>query len=361
MGTVLISTASVIPCAAGLAAQETIDLSEFDSCSSCSLSVALEARLGDGDGPGLIWGQLPAPVYEPATDRYAVFSRGGEYVSLFDGEGRFDRSIGRAGQGPGELRNIVRVNTLPDGLLVLNYGNQRWSRFSWDGSLTSEMRFSTEPGEVAWVHPDSVLIGVMGKSRSSAGYPLHVVPLSDGTAARHFGSTGRPYSATGWEPLMAVDPRDDSIWLAWPLDFRFERWSREGELLSVVEGRPDWSPRPTPASLSDPEPDVYMRHFAIDGRGWLVVLSHTADEMWESAVTSQGYVTDGEAFSASRIDVWDLDSAAYLGTHEVPEWEASLLNKGTEVLVNVPEVDTQLGSLTLGLYRLDPPDPDTHE
>lgn len=160
---------------------------------------------------------------------------------------------------------------------------------------------------------------------------------------------------------MAVDPRDDSIWLAWPLDFRFERWSREGELLSVVEGRPDWSPRPTPASLSDPEPDVYMRHFAIDGRGWLVVLSHTADEMWESAVTSQGYVTDGEAFSASRIDVWDLDSAAYLGTHEVPEWEASLLNKGTEVLVNVPEVDTQLGSLTLGLYRLDPPDPDTHE
>ncbi|WP_405284401.1 hypothetical protein V3331_02410 [Gaopeijia maritima] len=104
-----------------------------------------------------------------------------------------------------------------------------------------------------------------------------------------------------------------------------------------------------------------MRHFAIDGRGWLVVLSHTADEMWESAVTSQGYVTDGEAFSASRIDVWDLGSAAYLGTHEVPEWEASLLNKGTEVLVNVPEIDTQLGSLTLGLYRLDPPGPNTRK
>ncbi len=123
-------------------------------------------------------------------------------------------------------------------------------------------------------------------------------------------------------------------------------------MMSVVEGRRDWYPAVTGKTLRAPEPDVYMRHFAVDERGWLVLLSTTAEEGWESAVTKEGYVTDAEQYRSIRTDVWDLTTREYLGTHVVDEWETSLFFKGGETLLNVPEMDLQLRTLTLGLYRL---------
>jgi hypothetical protein len=57
-------------------------------------------------------------------------------VKVFDSEGRFVRTIGRKGSGPGEIQNVGRIALAPDGqLLVLDWELRRTSTFRADGSF----------------------------------------------------------------------------------------------------------------------------------------------------------------------------------------------------------------------------------
>ena len=61
-------------------------------------------------------------------------------IKVFDPEGRFLRTIGRKGQGPGELTFPSRIILTPqDEVVVLDAGNRRLSFFKRDGTLLREL------------------------------------------------------------------------------------------------------------------------------------------------------------------------------------------------------------------------------
>ncbi|MFC1559344.1 6-bladed beta-propeller [Gemmatimonadota bacterium] len=67
--------------------------------------------------------------------RYYVNDSGGARIAVFDQEGRFERSIGQRGQGPGEFM-ICELIDLSDGVLKsLDYNLHRTTRYRTDGHL----------------------------------------------------------------------------------------------------------------------------------------------------------------------------------------------------------------------------------
>jgi hypothetical protein len=73
-------------------------------------------------------------------------------VRVFDGTGRFLRSVGRPGKGPGELsRSANGIYALGgDSLLVLDPGERRFTVFAPDGSVASVTGLPTAPTGQGW-------------------------------------------------------------------------------------------------------------------------------------------------------------------------------------------------------------------
>jgi hypothetical protein len=95
-----------------------------------------ELTLGGDQGPE------EAILYRPRS--ILVDERGDMYVSdyqdavikVFDAEGRFVRTIGRKGEGPGEFQAMTDTAFLPDGrLLVLDIRSRRTSLFDRNGNF----------------------------------------------------------------------------------------------------------------------------------------------------------------------------------------------------------------------------------
>lgn len=62
-------------------------------------------------------------------------------ISFFDADGRFQRSVGREGDGPGDFRQIQRVIPIgPDSVGVWDTGNQRFTVLGLDGGVGHTMQ-----------------------------------------------------------------------------------------------------------------------------------------------------------------------------------------------------------------------------
>ena len=99
-----------------------------------------ELRVGVLDGDeNYIFGRILNVTPDRSGNVY-VLERSPALLRMYDAQGRFVRTIAREGQGPGELFEAVRVETLADGRIVVwNRGNQRVSAyFAADGALLDE-------------------------------------------------------------------------------------------------------------------------------------------------------------------------------------------------------------------------------
>lgn len=109
------------------------------------------------EGPILTIGSLDGP--EPTQlhrvraarrlpNGHVVIGDGGSTeLRFFDANGQWIRSVGRAGDGPGEFRLISRFQVLPpDTLLVYDNAGPRVTAFTMDGTLIESRRVAA-PGE----------------------------------------------------------------------------------------------------------------------------------------------------------------------------------------------------------------------
>ncbi len=103
------------------------------------LVLAEELTIGRGEDKNCQFAELRSVQADSEGRIYAIDGRECT-VKVFDAEGRFLRTIGRKGQGPGEFsapsRNII---TSQDDLVVLDVGNRRLSFFEKDGDLIKEL------------------------------------------------------------------------------------------------------------------------------------------------------------------------------------------------------------------------------
>lgn len=96
--------------------------------------VVEELRIGSADGAGPeLFGRL-GMLAEDAGGRIWVFESVEQQFKVFDGSGRFIRTVGRRGGGPGEMQRATGIAQMPDGrLLVVDMAGARISAFDTAG------------------------------------------------------------------------------------------------------------------------------------------------------------------------------------------------------------------------------------
>ena len=191
-------------------------------------------------------GAYPDPMPGLSRSRdgrlYAYTRLGGEIVR-FGPDGRYQRTIGRVGEGPGEMGNGVSARVAGDTLHVLDPALGRWNRFTLEGeflSSGSSIHFrNMTPGNYEIVGRDSLLTS---RSAANDGYQFHLVD-SEGEVIRAFGAlTGEPLPNRGTIALGSAA----TFWVA-PYqgegEYVLQEWSYEGRLLRRLERRVSWFER----------------------------------------------------------------------------------------------------------------------
>jgi hypothetical protein len=113
-------------------AQRTINLPGQDRALAGSPEVAFRVGVEDGD-PNEVFSAIAAVSFDGAGNLY-VLDRDNGRIVVFDRTGRFVRTVGSKGQGPGELGFPVGLAVFPDGrLAVMDVASSGITIFGPDG------------------------------------------------------------------------------------------------------------------------------------------------------------------------------------------------------------------------------------
>lgn len=135
------------------------------------LSAEPVLRIGELDGPAEYQFSRVVGAVRRADGGIVVGDAGLHSLRFYDAGGRFLRSSGRQGAGPGEFEEMGSLHLLPgDSLLVFDWRLRRVSTFAPDGALASSASFPELPGAVFPVpqlvgrFPDRSLLIAVGHS-----------------------------------------------------------------------------------------------------------------------------------------------------------------------------------------------------
>lgn len=128
----------------------------------------------DAEGPEM-FGNVGDVAVGPDGAIYVAEGQAGE-VRVFDAEGEYVRTIGRAGEGPGELNLRFGGEVVPtaDVIWVNNSGNRRWDAFSPEGDHLGSTPVRTSFfGAETW-HADGSIY-VRDRLRGEAGEARNIL------------------------------------------------------------------------------------------------------------------------------------------------------------------------------------------
>lgn len=139
--------------------------------------------LGDSSGdPMQEFSDVPAAV-RLSDGTIVVVNRATNELRFFDRTGRFLRTAGRRGQGPGEFTNIAAFALLPgDSLMVQDWSTSRVAVFTARGTLARTFRLGPAPrrprGALVGAFPDQTLLGAGSDYLTEAEPPPGVFTLT---------------------------------------------------------------------------------------------------------------------------------------------------------------------------------------
>lgn len=87
----------------------------------------------------------------------ALVTASGEPVIVFDNQGRFQRMVGRIGQGPGEYTEVTGIGWDGDTISVLSARNRRVTLFLSTGRHVGTLGVPTSSVAGRWISPQAVL------------------------------------------------------------------------------------------------------------------------------------------------------------------------------------------------------------
>jgi hypothetical protein len=322
----------------------------------------LLVRLGDPEGDGILANDLTQVVYDETVDLFVAFNQTGNVLQIFDSAGRFVRRIERAGQGPGELGRIQRVEFQHGSLWVRDSGNNKWLVLDPAGRVLQETRDVmnvTGPLQFEVLAAGEVVVGAIDPRSETVGYPLHLIDLKNGEALKHFGSlTGEwnIYAPYALFVLISAGSERQTVWKAGRTRLRFEEWELDGTLKRVVEGNFAWSPAVTQLPRNGEAPVTYLRAFVVDADERLWSLTRTADERWREVTLTgpEGFLADEDSirWTDSRLDMFDLRNQTRYGPYIWDESVVRLRRFGDDARVVIPEEDAAAGTIRAAVYRL---------
>lgn len=115
---------------------------------SGKIRFAKDFVLNDDAMPADVFFESPSTLTcDPAGNIYVADS-GAKNIKKFDAQGRFLKTIGREGQGPGEFGGLYYSTFAKDHLVVWDSGNRRLCAFTADGEFVTSTGISYETGSV---------------------------------------------------------------------------------------------------------------------------------------------------------------------------------------------------------------------
>jgi hypothetical protein len=257
------------------------------TCVDCRIEFRTAVRLGSPDGPGAIPGRFSSMAID-AFGRYWVAFQDAS-ILVYDRHGRFVRSVGRRGQGPGEFASGVFLMPAADSMVAFDNGNVRVTVIGPD---FVPGRSAPMPGPVtaaaAAKWPTRVVVNATWGRPESAGWPLHMLDLG-GPAATLLASFGpgsgelRPGQAGRHAQVLTGSP-DGTVWSGDRTRYRVTEWTHAGELQRSLIRQPDWFGAST-GMMGGPArpPEPAMTGIRLDSVGRLWVVTRIPAQNWRAA------------------------------------------------------------------------------
>jgi hypothetical protein len=272
----------VVQCAQPIAAQEVRTIPTAPSCTTCRITFTPTVRLGDLDGPGQVSDQA-AIARGPDGRFYLTSNYAPGQVAIFSAEGRYVRSFGGQGNGPGEYQVPTMVVAEQDAVTVFDEQSMRVTRLNTDLSHVYTHDLGLRPGGAVAVGTGEFVVLAM-LPRPERAVPLHLYSASERRMLSSFGdfatrdARGR---VVGRLREVASGP-DGTIWVLSSPGYRLEQWNVRTQTRVLVlertgmDGSRIWS----------------IVHGA-DGLLW--VLSHVRSAAWRTpTVDERGVVSDAQ-------------------------------------------------------------------
>lgn len=217
-------------------AQDTIAVSGEVTCRDCRITLDTVATIGgpDGLGAGVI-----GPQSVVAIDRRGrIFVSTVPYsdISVFDMSGRFIRTIGGRGEGPGEYFWISDINAGQQYIHVFEYHDGR-TLLDYEFNVVRTDRFPGQVSRTFVMESDNVVFSARVSTRAAAGYRFHLLDTLG--AIYPFGDGSRVSTGSGDVPeyLFQVTADNESVWFVAIRGNQLVRWQVEPEptLVQVFE------------------------------------------------------------------------------------------------------------------------------
>ncbi len=247
------------------------------ACEQCELRLNPVGAFGSIQDSVLL-GDTPVMVERDSRGRFyaAVRMSGLHQVILYEPDGRIVRTVGRAGQGPGEFRT-------PPASLHVDAGDSLWvvdfagfvNVFDSAGASVRAVGLNPAfpPAQLVQVNEAGILVSGQVQALDLRSHPLHLFDHG-GDHLRSFGPLGLPAAARAssgreeavppqaWFQLVGRS-KSGGLWVAVVTNYRLERIDDKGEVTRIVavRGPESWNTRlhlSMQESLHDDTPLVLM-------------------------------------------------------------------------------------------------------
>lgn len=320
---ILVPVACAQPEPEGAAAGNTRLIDPSPICPDCEIVFREVATLGDSSDPGTVWHGAAGDgcmVGRLSTGEFLLGGvTGGGEIFVYGPDGRFLRSIGRQGEGPGELRNTARVLVgQGDTLFVVDDGNVRMQVLTPSGDFVQSFRIPAPYRRFARLQGGGF---VFSGSVDRAGDTMFHLMDQSGREVSRLGpsTTAQPEVERG-----LVSPRTDGsggFWTASILRYSMEEWSADGMPVGRLTRAVDWFPPdpdfPDEVYESIPPP-TGLFHMGEDdvGRIWTYVL--VPDPEWRPDIPLSPRPTWYRETFDHVVEVIDVSASRLIasGTYE---------------------------------------------
>lgn len=313
---------------------QVLEVDDALACATCEIKVTKLVTLGATEGPGFVESELTLGTRD-GRGLYYLFGVGDDHVNVFNHNGLFLRTLGRAGQGPAEFQSVRAVRFADDGaIFVYDSGNSRVTRFSSSFELQESILLDIRPNPNTILLPNQqTVIASMIRSPSMIGYPLHLVG-ANGSLLTSFGSESGFFAPGISERWLVASSWPGHVWTAAAREYSVERWSLRGELMRRVRRRAPWFDRTAQVNPLTQPPEPIVSAIQEDRAGRLWVLLLVPDPRWRDQIapapTDAGieFVGTQEDYLDTVIEVLDVEEGKVIARKRLPEQILAFVDEG---------------------------------
>jgi len=273
-----------------------------------------DLRIGEKTGEEEYLFSYPRGIVVDNKMNIYVLDQNLRHIQVYNANGSYIQTIGRKGQGPGELSNPLSIHMTTDQeILICDPGNQRLNYYSLNGKFIRHVPIKLSGFYIiecidSQTNIYSLIVNVMSMNLELNKYDKNLNLLQSFGAC----SIPSPKSFNPFSPKYIVETRDDdSVVIGLQSDYELKIYSSMGELIRIIrkkyspvilsekdieEEKKNWENR----NFIFPKYHNPFSTFSIDSDGRIFVKTHEESEEPEKNMYD---VFDAEGVFIAKVEM----------------------------------------------------------